>query len=401
MLALAVGLQNSGFQVRFCAHSHFESFVESFRVPFFALSGNSPEKVQRDEHGRKRKSRLATLIHILRRQTEPEQAEFRRLQEACQSTDALVCSPLAGLACHVAESLRIPYCLTWLHPQYPTRYAPSPLGPPALPLGQLYNLSTHLFMQALFWLPNKSWVNRWRTETLGLRPISFLSPLHQMHKQHIPMLFGFSPAFIRRPPDWPNWMHVTGYWFLDHNKHWTPPEGLEQFIAAGPPPFSLGFGSVVDASADGLLQNILAALSSAGQRVVLVSGWNRYTSELPENVFPVKSVPYEWLFPRVCASIHAGGAGTVAEVLRAGIPSICIPFAGEQKFYARRLAELGVAAPPIPRQDANTQRLIQAIHAVTTDTVMRQTAKQLACVIRRENGVAEAVRLLKSYLKSV
>jgi sterol 3beta-glucosyltransferase len=398
MLALAKGLQAVGFEVRFCAHKYFESFIEQSHVPFFALSGNSPDKVQQDEHSRKRKSRVATLFHVLRRQTKPDPTELNRLYQACQSTDAVIFSPLAGTAYHVVESLGLPCCVVWLHPQYPSRFAPSLVGLPPLPLGQAYNLMTHLLMHVLFWLPSRSWVNRWRKQTLGLGPISVLGPLWNMHLRRVPMLFGFSPALVSRPNDWPEWMHVTGYWFLERAENWVPPSGLTEFLDAGPPPLSIGFGSVVDSSADVLIQSIVEALSVTGQRAVLISGWNRYRSLLPDNVFLVKSVPYDWLFRRVTAAIHAAGAGTVAEALRAGIPSICIPFAGEQKFYARRLATLGIAPPPIPRQDANTDRLIQAITVVTNDSAMRARAKYFESVIGREDGVGEAVRLLKSYL---
>jgi sterol 3beta-glucosyltransferase len=398
MLALAVGLQQAGFEVRFCAHSHFQPFVERYSVPFFSIWTNSPVQVQRDEHGRKRKSRVATLLHVLRRPNEFSPSELNRLSEACQSTDAVILAPLAGTVYHVVEQLRLPCCVAWLHPQFPTRFVPSLVGLPMLPLGPAYNWFTHIFMQAIFWLPTRSWTNRWRTGTLGLEPVSLLGPLHRMRKQRIPMLFGFSSELIPRPRDWPEWMHVTGFWFLEPASESALPEGLANFIDEGPAPISIGFGSVVDPDADTLLQNILEALDATGQRAVLVSGWNRYTNSLPKNVFQVSSVPYEWFFPRMSAAMHAGGAGTVAEALRAGIPSICIPFAGEQKYYAKRLADMGVAPAPIHRRDITVPGLIQAITAATTNAAMRKKAQDFGCRIRRENGVAEAVRLLKHYL---
>jgi UDP:flavonoid glycosyltransferase YjiC (YdhE family) len=101
----------------------------------------------------------------------------------------------------------------------------------------------------------------------------------------------------------------------------------------------------------------------------------------------------------VSAAIHAAGAGTVAEVLRAGIPSICVPFAGEQKFYARKLEDLGVAASPIDPRHATTEGLAAAIKLVTQDQAMRDRAKSFGDIVARENGVKEAVRLLQDYLE--
>jgi sterol 3beta-glucosyltransferase len=100
----------------------------------------------------------------------------------------------------------------------------------------------------------------------------------------------------------------------------------------------------------------------------------------------------------VSAAIHAAGAGTVAEALRAGIPSICVPFAGEQKFYAKRLEELGIATSPIDRRHVTTEGLAAAINQVTRDQAMRDRAKSFGDVVGRENGVREAVRLLRLYL---
>jgi UDP:flavonoid glycosyltransferase YjiC (YdhE family) len=399
MLALAVGMKNAGVGVRFCAHSYFQPFVEEYQIPFFPLGGNNPQDVHGADHSRKRKSRIATLLHVLRRPTELGRAELDRLWEACQGTDAVVFQPMAGTVYHAVERLRLPCCVTWLHPQYPTRFLPSPVGLPPLPLGKTYNLFTHAFMQALFWLPCRSWVNRWRMEVLGLQPVSLWGPLRLMRARRIPMLFGFTPQLVPRPKDWPEWMHITGYWFLPRRRDWTPPKDLVEFIEAGSLPLAIGFGSIIDPAAEELLRNILEALSITGQRAVLVSGWNRYRGSLPKNVFLVDSVPYDWLFPRVSAAIHAAGAGTVGEALRTGIPSVCIPFAGEQKFYARRLAELGVAPAPIYRQQVDTPRLVQAITTVTTSAAMRDRAKEFGSRIQREDGVAEAVRLLQHYLQ--
>lgn len=58
------------------------------------------------------------------------------------------------------------------------------------------------------------------------------------------MVYGFSPNVVPRPPDWGDHIKITGYWFLDSEAGWQPPTDLADFLAAGPPPVFVGFGSI-------------------------------------------------------------------------------------------------------------------------------------------------------------
>jgi UDP:flavonoid glycosyltransferase YjiC (YdhE family) len=117
-------------------------------------------------------------------------------------------------------------------------------------------------------------------------------------------------------------------------------------------------------------------------------------ADLPESVFMVDAVPFSWLFPRVAAVIHHGGAGTTAAGLRAGVPSVVIPFFGDQPFWGRRVADLGVGPEPIPRRVLTADRLVQAIQRAVTDRAMRQRAADLGVRIRAEDGIARAVAVV-------
>jgi UDP:flavonoid glycosyltransferase YjiC (YdhE family) len=105
---------------------------------------------------------------------------------------------------------------------------------------------------------------------------------------------------------------------------------------------------------------------------------------------------HDWLFPRVAAVVHHGGAGTTAAGLRAGVPSILVPFFGDQPFWGNRVHSLGVGPAPIPRSKLSVERLAQAIQEATTDTRMRQRAADLGVKIRAENGVANAVKIIQN-----
>jgi UDP:flavonoid glycosyltransferase YjiC (YdhE family) len=94
--------------------------------------------------------------------------------------------------------------------------------------------------------------------------------------------------------------------------------------------------------------------------------------------------------------VHHGGAGTTAAAVRAGIPSVVVPFLGDQPFWAWRLGQLGVAPPPIPRPALTAERLAAAIGAASAEP-MAQRAQDLGERVRAEDGIAAAIETLTGW----
>jgi UDP:flavonoid glycosyltransferase YjiC (YdhE family) len=133
---------------------------------------------------------------------------------------------------------------------------------------------------------------------------------------------------------------------------------------------------------------------------VLATGWGGLkTSNVPATVHLIASIPHSWLFPRMAAVVHHGGVGTTAAGLRAGVPSIIVPFMADQPFWGQRVADLGVGVAPIPRRHLTSERLAAAITATVTDAPMRQRAAALGEAVRAEDGVDNAVAVIERYLK--
>ncbi|MFC6659857.1 glycosyltransferase [Deinococcus multiflagellatus] len=157
-----------------------------------------------------------------------------------------------------------------------------------------------------------------------------------------------SPSVVPRPSDWPAHAHLTGAWFLPQGP-WTPPADLEAFLAAGPAPVSIGFGSMGLRDPADTTALVLDALAQTGQRAVLLSGWGGLAAgDLPDHVFAASPLPHSWLFPRVSAVVHHGGAGTTAAGLRAGVPSVITPFLAINPSGASACAPWAQAPPPSP-----------------------------------------------------
>jgi UDP:flavonoid glycosyltransferase YjiC (YdhE family) len=211
----------------------------------------------------------------------------------------------------------------------------------------------------------------------------------------MPILYGFSPAVIPAPADWRDNIHITGFWYEEDTGHWQPPEALLDFLNSGPAPIYIGFGSMSSRNPEQTTEMVIRALRQTNQRAILLSGWGGLLKkDLPESVYMIESIPHSWLFQRVSAVVHHGGASTTAAGLYAGIPSLIIPFFGDQPFWGKRVSDLGVGPSPIPRNRLTVDRLANAIYEMVNNEGMRRRAKELGMQIRSENGLRNAVEII-------
>jgi sterol 3beta-glucosyltransferase len=300
----------------------------------------------------------------------------------------------------LAEKLKIPLLQAYVFPFTPTREFPAALMPNAVNhFGGAVNRLSHQLFRQMMWQGARGADQLMRQNVLNLPTLPLFGPYHHPHFQQLPTLYGFSPSVISQPADWHN-AKVTGYWFLDAASDWTPPQALIDFLDKGSPPIYIGFGSMGSRKPEETANLVLQALGQTRQRAILLSGWGGMHPEtLPDSVYLVDSVPHAWLLPKVAAVVHHGGAGTTAAGLRAGVPSVVIPFFGDQPFWGERVAELGVGPRPIPRKQLSVERLANAIQTVVTNQDMRQRAMTLGKKIQAEKGIANAAAVINQIEK--
>jgi sterol 3beta-glucosyltransferase len=213
------------------------------------------------------------------------------------------------------------------------------------------------------------------------------------------MLGAYSSRILPPPADWPDSVHITGYFFLDNPSDWQPSRELKAFLEAGDPPVYIGFGSMAGRNPEQLARLISEALAMSGQRGVLLTGWGGlHTESVQGRVFVLESAPHAWLFPRMGAVVHHGGAGTTAEGLRAGVPTVIVPFAFDQPFWGARVKAMGLGPDPLPLHKLTAEHLAHAIHQAVTDPGIRRRAFACGEAIRAEDGIGSAVNLVKQYL---
>lgn len=402
-VALGVGLQTAGHTVRLATHSHFDAFVRNRGLGFMPVEGD-PLAILENETGQRWLESGRNPYAFVRRMLDAiRPIAWQILNDywkACQDADLILYSVLAAVAANsISEKLRLPAYPAYLQHVHPTRSYPSPMAMPLLRLGGIYNRLTYPLGEQFIWHLVRPLINQWREQNLALPRFSWKSPLQKILKRRALCLYGFSPAVLPKPPDWGDDVHITGYWFIRKPEDWQPPARLIDFLDSGPPPVSIGFGSMTGRKPEELTEIALGALAKSRHRGVLLTGWGGLSeADLPDDVFKIESAPHDWLFPRMSAVVHHGGTGTTAAGLRAGIPSIVVPFFGDQPFWGWRVTELGVGPKPIPRKRLSIGRLAAAITEATSSTEMQHRAAALGEKIQVEDGVAQAVATIDRHL---
>ena len=405
-IALGLGLKEAGHEVILASWEPYRRMAESRGLTFHPVAGPAPDELMaalvgagRNPLKYARRFRPLLRPHVER--------GLKDCLAACADADAVLYTPLGFAGFMAAEHLGLPSVGSVVEPlfvrseAYPSAVLGSPVKTPVL--GGLYNRLSHPAVEQLYWRIIEPLVSDAR-KNLGLPPMPLLkSPLAEIHRTRRPLLLGWSRHVLPTDPRTEDRMPTTGYWFLDHEKDWEPPEKLRRFLENGGPPVALGLGSMTGVEAaetERIVSGTAEALGRTGLRGILLSGDAVTDGVLPDNVIRVSGeVPYDWLFPRVAAAVHHGGAGTVAAALRAGVPSVVVPVLPDQAFWAHRVSSLGAGPPPIPQKKLSTQELSTAILRAANDPEMRRRCQTLASRIAAENGVEKAVEAFERYAR--
>ena len=396
-VALAQGFLRAGHTVRLAAPTYFSSLIAAHEIDFVGLPGEPQQLVQDfvDEAGKS----PWRMIHVMSKFVVPlATSVLERIRTACRDADVIVHSFLLTSAGYeMAREMDVPDISVQLFPVFSTT-AEFPSPPfPDLALGDLYRRLSHKLVSQIFWQGSRYSFWRVRRANPHLSPLTGW-PFDTRMDRQTPILYAFSSHVIPRPKDWRNDVHITGYWFSDDVGEWRPSEELLDFLNAGPAPISIVFGSTISRNMEGIIERVLEALAYSGQRGIVVAA-SAQPKDSSSEVFQTDYVPYGWLFPRMSAVVHHGGAGTTGVGLKAGVPNIVVPFTSDQPFWGRRVYALGAGPKPIPARNLSAKKLAEAIISAVGDEEMRQRAKTIGEHIRTEDGVSKAVDIIQRYVE--
>jgi len=397
-LALARGLIDAGHRVNLAAPEYYKERINISGIEFFGYPGNPQQLVKDlvDEAGRN----WADMIRSVSRFVIPlASAVVNQSWKASENADLIIHSfLLTSTGFEIAQEKSIPDISAQTFPVFSnTSDFPAPVFPD-LPLGNLYRRFSHHFVTQTF-KHGSNILYRWiRKANPDLPPLTAW-PFQKGSDWQTPILYAFSPNVISRPEDWPENVHITGYWFSQRSSSWKPQKDLEDFIEAGPLPVAVVFGSTRSKKIARIIQMIVEALLICNQRGVIVTD-DQIFRPLNPSVCQVDYVPYDWLFERSAAVIHHGGAGTTGKGLQAGVPNILIPFTSDQPFWGDQVFKLGVGPKPLAPGRLTVNKLVNAIKAVTQDQNIRNRARLLGAEMEKENGIAQAIEIILKLTKT-
>ncbi len=400
-IALGEGLLDAGYQIHIAAPIGFANLVQQSRLTFTPFEGNPSDLLI--EQGDSTPMTLGTnpIRSIRATQKFIRQARplYRRMlhtaAETCRGSDLLIHGLPTIWGTHIAEGLGIPAVRAVLQPLAPTRQFPSALLPFRSSFLGIGNWLTHWAVTQITWLSWRREINHARHTDFGLAPAHWLDPALKADSAQQPLtLNGFSEQIVPRPKDWNDKQVITGYWRNSENQQFSD-SAIQRFGESARNLIAIGFGSPGTREYLPMLEE---ALRRANAQAILTIPAKWHGEIRSKNIFPIEYAPHDWLYRRVKAAVHHGGAGTTSASLHAGIPTVTLPLAIDQFFWGEQVHKIGVGTKPIPQRKLNAENLSQAITQALTDETMNARAKTVSAELNRENGIQAAVSVIRNVL---
>ncbi|MBE9102669.1 glycosyltransferase [Vacuolonema iberomarrocanum] len=398
IIALSLGLRDRGHEVVLATTEGYRTKVESLGLEFHAIRPDLPENPQQVERLMDPHVGPALLLKDLILGN--VQGMYDDLMAIAKDADFLVAHEIVYAAPLVAEVLELRWASCALAPAaFFSAYEPIVTSAyPALAKLHWFGPGINRWVVNLMKMATRSWgkpLYKLR-KALGLSPIQNPIVGNDKYSPHL-VLALFSPLFGKAQPDWPPNVMTTGFTFYDGNADQRMKPELLNFLESGDPPLVFTLGSAaVNAAGDFYIESVQAALQ-LDRRAVLLVGKNPLPENLPASIFTCDYAPYSQIFPRACAIVHQGGIGTTAQALRAGRPTLIVPYSLDQPDNAARVQRLGTSRTIMREQYAASQvakELSQLIEIPSYAT----KAGTIGHIIQFEDGVSLACEAIEKQL---
>ncbi|KAK7952707.1 Sterol 3-beta-glucosyltransferase UGT80B1 [Apiospora aurea] len=416
--------ENYGHRVRIATHPAFREFVENDSgLEFFSVGGDPSElmafmvknpgmipkleSVKAGDIGRRRNAMAEMFDGFWRAcinatDNEKDEANLKMMgHRAPFVADAIIANPPSFAHIHCAEALGIPLHLMFTFPYTPTQAFPHPLASiKKTNVDPGYtNFMSYPLVEMMVWQGLGDLVNDFRVTTLKLDPVSTLWAPGSTYRLHVPYTYLWSPGLVPKPEDWGPEIDIAGFTFLDLASTFKPPQDLVEFLDGGEKPIYIGFGSIVVDDADKFTEMIFEGVKKAGVRALVSKGWGGLGGEnTPDNIYMLENTPHDWLFPKVQACVIHGGAGTTAIALKCGLPTMVVPFFGDQHFWGSMIGTAGAGPEAVPYKQLDADKLADGIKFCLTDEA-RGGAQKIAKSIEAEgDGAKNAVKSFHNHL---
>lgn len=376
-LALAEELRQRGHKVTLATSEHHRSSIDSIAFvpiePNIVLSNDDSFAKYFDyETGD-----VACMENIL---FPSYLRTFFQLKRAAQQHDVLISSKLILPAADVVAETGIP----WIE----AVFAPISMGWPTYPV----------------W-PYPSWVPNYHHILGKVQPLfSQLSKqmeiraAYRRYKPQSLLKLGlFSKYLCGAQNYWDENSVITGFVYREGKWNW--PQELQAFLESGAPPIIISLGSCVSNIVNAkFYEPFIEATHNLGKRLVILAG-DRIAEVKAivgnhEHVCVVSAAANESLFPYAEAVVHHGGSGTIAHVLKAGKPSIVVPFCYDQPTNSHYLEQRGVGLHLLEK-DCNRASVQNGLLKICHDWSYKNNASALSKLLQQENGLMQACNIIE------
>jgi sterol 3beta-glucosyltransferase len=393
-IALALELKKIGKDVRITGSRSFESFIRGYGIDFYSIQAdieslNVDPKMLKDAGSSDSPLKMLLTFNKMKKYGVYMVNDF---YNACKGSELIIYHPGCTIGYFAAEQFGIPSVLATPFPMHKTKEQLSVVMYGKTKANAITKSISYSMIQGMLWMASKDCIKGFWKEKFGKLPINFGSPFERHTDKKHPAVISCSNFVFERPKDWDENIHQMGYWFVEEPNEYVPSEEFVNFLNSGEKPIYIGFGSMsAMEDKEELCKIAVDALAKSGRRGIICGmGAN---ANLPDNIFKIDSIPHSWLFNKVSAVCHHGGAGTTAAGFRAGVPSIIVPFSNDQFAWAHRAYDLGVGAKPIPKKELTSDKLAAAINSIYEDTIINR-ARKLGESIATENGAKDCARII-------
>ena len=403
MLALAIELRKRRHEIAINTLEVYREKIDALEFKFHPLRPNvNPEDRKLAREIMDAKTGTEKLLkEILLPNVRPM---YEDLTEAVEGADAFVTGEVVYPAASVAEKTKIKWITTSLAPA--SFLSPhDPFVPPTAQwlkhfrfLGAGFHRLVYSAVHRLVW----SWFASYRKfrREIGLNENH--DPVFKDKYSDSLHLALFSKVLGKPQPDWHAPTLQTGFCFYDgQNDTGKMPEKLTEFLAGGEPPivFTLGSAAVMDAR--DFFEESAKAAQILNRRAVLLYGVFNEPPKIVESektkIVAFDYAPYSLIFPRAACVVHQGGVGTTAQVLRAGVPHLIMPYSHDQPDNAARCERLGVART-ISREKYAAETAAKQLRELLSNSSYKKNAVETGKIVKSEHGTQAACDTIEQTL---
>lgn len=401
-IALALELRKRGHEIIFATHKEYRDKIEALGFDFRRLRPDNTAMDDPEEMARMMDLTNGTEYVIKHWVGASLRDTYTDLRDSARDADLIIAGEGVMPARLVSEKFGIPWLSIVLQPaSFLSVHDPSviPLFPSLAKFRGLGSIVTRGIL-ALSRVVSRSWaepIHQLRDE-LGLPPLAGNPFIDDKYSPYL-VLALFSTAFARSQPDWPPNALATGFAFYDGSDDATElPPRLQRFLDAPEAPIVFTLGSAAVMAPGNFFPESIRAARLLNRLAVLLVGKNAPPENLPEGIVAIPYAPYSRIFPHASAIVHQGGIGTTAQALRAGRPTLVMPYCHDQPDNAARLERLGTSRT-IARERYSAERVARQIEKLLNNPDYGKKAEEIAGIIRSENGVGAACDAIEKQLQ--